>query len=93
MYSGRRERRVEIGVEIAAELVDLVDQNLNAVVATDDQGVEMGQLVSHDARASDETLLAPLLAHGVVVRDDHLNTVRIATVVGTKHHHIRSGAG
>ena len=40
-YGGGREGRIEVGVEIAGELVDLVDEDLDGVVAADDQRVEV----------------------------------------------------
>lgn len=40
-YGGGGEGRIEVGVEIAGELVDLVDEDLDGVVAADDQRVEV----------------------------------------------------
>ena len=52
----------------------------------------MGQVVTDDARSVLQTLLAPCLAHWVVVRNDHLDAVGFAAEVRTKHYNVRSAA-
>ena len=91
-YCGGGEGRVEVGVQVAGELVDLVDEDLDGVVAADDQRVEVRQVVVDDARTAAQTLLAPLLAHRVVVRNDHLHAVCRTAEVRTEHQHVRSAA-
>ena len=88
-YGGGGEGRFEVGVEAARELVDLVDEDLHAVVASDDQRVQVRVRVVHGPRAAAQAVLAPLAADGVEVGDDHVDAVRFAAKVRTEHHHER----
>ena len=82
-YGGGREGRVEVGVEAAGELVDLVDEDLHAVVAANDQCMR----VVCGPRTASQAVLAPLAADRVEVGDDHVDAVHLAANVRTEHHH------
>ena len=82
-YGGGREGRVEVGVEAAGELVDLVDEDLHAVVAANDQCMR----VVCGPRTASQAVLPPLAADRVEVGDDHVDAVHLAANVRTEHHH------